>query len=70
MKELRAIFWDLKGATFSPSCRNTRHSPAASRLLPALEAVPWIMMVLAIYSTSRMARMSRSFSRRSRTATR
>ena len=34
------MFWDLKGATFSPSCRNTRHSPAASRLFPALEAVP------------------------------
>ena len=40
IKELRAMFWLLKGATRSPSCRKIRQSPAASRLLPALDMVP------------------------------
>ena len=37
---LSAMFWLLNGATRRPSCESTRQSPAASRLLPALDMVP------------------------------
>ena len=45
---LSAMFWLLKGATRRPSCESTRHSPAASRLFPAFDMVPWIMMGFAL----------------------
>ena len=45
---LSAMFWLLKGVTRRPSCESTRHSPAASRLFPAFDMVPWIMMGLAL----------------------
>ena len=48
MKELRAMFWLLKGATRYPSCMNTLHRPAATRLFPALDMVPCIIIALAI----------------------
>ena len=62
MKELRAMFWALKGATLRPSWRNTRHRPAATRLLPALDMVPWIMIGFAIYTSLAQARKNRSIS--------
>ena len=62
MKELRAMFWALKGATLRPSCRNTRQRPAASRLLPALDMVPWTMIDFAIYTSLAQARRNRSMS--------
>ena len=40
--------WLLKGVTRRPSCESTRHSPAASRLFPAFDMVPWIMMGSAL----------------------
>ena len=45
---LSAMFWLLKGVTRRPSCESTRHSPAASRLFPAFDMVPWIMMGFAL----------------------
>ena len=69
MAEFSAMFWDLKGATRYPSWAKIRHRPAQSRLFPALEAVPWIIMALAIYSTSFSAYSSLSFSRPVRTQT-
>ena len=48
IKEFSAIFCDLKGATRYPSCLKILHSPAASRLLPAFDMVPCIMIVFAI----------------------
>ena len=47
MKELRAIFWDLKGAAEYPSSRKIRPRPAQSQLFPAFDIVPWIMIGLA-----------------------
>jgi CelD/BcsL family acetyltransferase involved in cellulose biosynthesis len=38
---LSDIFWDLKGATDTPSWRRIRHSAAVRTDLPALELVPW-----------------------------
>lgn len=35
------MFWALKGATLSPRRASRRQTAAASRLLPALEQVPW-----------------------------
>ena len=60
MNELSAMFCALNGATRSPSCRNTRHSPAAIRLLPALDIVPWIMIGFAIQSSFAQRRRNRS----------
>ena len=45
---LSAMFWLLKGVTRRPSCESTRHSPAASRLFPTFDMVPWIMMGFAL----------------------
>ena len=42
--ELRAMFWDLKGATDNPSSLNILQSPAARKLFPALDMVPCIMI--------------------------
>ena len=48
MKELSAIFWDLKGATVWPSWRKMRQSAAARKLLPALDVVPCTIMDFAM----------------------
>jgi len=40
IKEFRAIFWDLKGATRYPSRFITLQSPATKRLFPAPDIVP------------------------------
>ena len=60
MNEFRAMFCALNGATRYPSCRNTRQSPAAIRLLPALDIVPWIMIAFAIYASFAARRRKRS----------
>ena len=38
------MFWGLNGETARPRRAAKRQSPATIRDLPALEAVPWIMM--------------------------
>ena len=35
-----AMFWALKGATSSPASRNSRQSPAATKLLPTSDPLP------------------------------
>ena len=45
--ELSAIFCDLNGAVFSPSCLKIRHSAAVIKLLPAFDIVPCIIIGLA-----------------------
>ena len=35
------MFWDLKGATDTPSCSKIRHRAAVRIDFPALEQVPW-----------------------------
>src|SRR4051812_1599729 len=42
------MFCALNGATRTPSCARMRQSPVTSVLLPAVEAVPWIMRVRAV----------------------
>ena len=42
------MFWDLKGATRQPSCLKMRQSAAQSRLFPALDMVPWIIIGFAL----------------------
>ena len=48
IKELSAMFCDLKGATLYPSCLKIRHSPAVRRLFPALDMVPCTIIAFAI----------------------
>ena len=43
------MFWDLKGATLYPSCLNILHNPATKILFPAFDAVPCIIITLAIF---------------------
>ena len=46
-QELLDMFWDLKGATFSPRRDRLRHRAAATVLLPAWDEVPSTMMARA-----------------------
>ena len=64
-EELSAMFCALKGATRSPSWRNSRQSAVTSRLLPTEEAVPCTMMAgRQRHERSRLARRAeRSLSR-------
>ena len=43
MKKLLA----MNGAVLSPSCLKIRQSPAARKLFPAFDIVPWIMITFA-----------------------
>jgi hypothetical protein len=47
------MFWDLKGATRSPSRTNILHNAAARRLLPTDEAVPCTMTDRAVTELKR-----------------
>ena len=60
MNDFSAMFCAWNGATRYPSCLNTRQSPAAMRLLPALDIVPWIMIAFAIYASFAASRKNRS----------
>ena len=48
MYEFNAMFWDLNGAAFTPSCASTRRSPPVSTLFPAFDMVPCIIIGFAI----------------------
>src|SRR2546425_2061227 len=45
--ELRAMFWDLKGATRRPRREYRRQRPAARKLLPTPDEAPCSISVLA-----------------------
>jgi hypothetical protein len=45
---LSAMFCGLNGATRTPRRCSTRHSPAATVLLPASDVVPWIIKPVSI----------------------
>ena len=57
--ELSDIFWDLKGATDTPSWRRIRHSAAVRTDLPALEHVPWNIREGAFVLVMRVNRSGR-----------
>ena len=61
--QFKAMFCDLNGATENPASLKIRQKPAAIRLFPTWEAVPWIMIVLASMSLPLLLQILAQFAR-------